>query len=102
MLPDVSVAGAAIAGLLSFLSPCILPIVSFYLDYMVGVSMNQIDADGGLTRAVRIRPVLAAVLMTAAGVGSVGQAACSAWLRRPTRSVARRDRMNGCQWSHMR
>ena len=57
---DVSSFGALIAGLLSFLSPCILPIVPFYLSYMAGVSMNQITAEGQLTRAVRIKAVLAA------------------------------------------
>jgi cytochrome c-type biogenesis protein len=67
MLLDVSVAGAALAGLLSFLSPCILPIVPFYLSYMAGVSMSQITAEGGLTRAVRIKAVLSAVFF-AAGV----------------------------------
>ncbi len=62
MLLDVSVAGAALAGLLSFLSPCILPIVPFYLSYMAGVSMNQITADGGLTREVRIGGAVGDVL----------------------------------------
>ena len=28
---DISLLGAVVAGLLSFLSPCILPIVPFYL-----------------------------------------------------------------------
>ena len=58
---DVTVTGAALAGLLSFLSPCILPIVPFYLSYMAGVSMNQISADGELTRAVRVRAVASAI-----------------------------------------
>ena len=39
---DVTLIGAGIAGLLSFLSPCILPIVPFYLSYLAGVGMNQI------------------------------------------------------------
>lgn len=64
---DISLFGAAFAGLLSFLSPCILPIVPFYLSYMAGVSMNQITADGVLTPAVRNRAVLSAVFF-AAGV----------------------------------
>lgn len=58
---DVTFAGAALAGLLSFLSPCILPIVPFYLSYMAGVGMNQISADGVLTPAVRRRAVVSAV-----------------------------------------
>ncbi|MCG6904768.1 MAG: cytochrome c biogenesis protein CcdA [Rhodobacter sp.] len=64
---DVSVFGALAAGLLSFLSPCILPIVPFYLSYMAGVSMNEISAEGGPGRGVRIRAVLSAACF-AAGV----------------------------------
>jgi cytochrome c-type biogenesis protein len=62
---DVTFAGAALAGLLSFLSPCILPIVPFYLSYMAGVSMNQITADGQLTPAVRRKAVLSAMFFSA-------------------------------------
>ncbi len=64
---DVTLAGAGFAGLLSFLSPCILPIVPFYLSYLAGVSMNQIAADGVLSREVRMRAIAASV-MFAAGV----------------------------------
>ncbi|MFC6760874.1 cytochrome c biogenesis CcdA family protein [Sulfitobacter porphyrae] len=63
---DITLAGALIAGLLSFLSPCILPIVPFYLSYL-GVGMNQISADAPVDSAVRRRAVLAAC-MFAAGV----------------------------------
>jgi len=59
---DISFGGALIAGLLSFLSPCILPIVPFYLSYLAGVGMNQISADGVISRAVRLRAVIAASL----------------------------------------
>jgi cytochrome c-type biogenesis protein len=62
---DVSFAGALLAGLLSFLSPCILPIVPFYLSYMAGVSMNQITAEGQLTPAVRRRAVISALFFSA-------------------------------------
>lgn len=58
---DVTNFGALIAGLLSFLSPCILPIVPFYLSYLAGVGMNQIAADAEVTPAVRRRAFLAAV-----------------------------------------
>jgi cytochrome c-type biogenesis protein len=58
---DVSVFGALIAGLLSFLSPCILPIVPFYLSYLAGVGMNQISAEAEVTGAVRRRAVLSAL-----------------------------------------
>ena len=32
-----------VAGILSFLSPCVLPIVPPYLAYMSGISMNQLS-----------------------------------------------------------
>lgn len=59
---DVTTSGALIAGLLSFLSPCILPIVPFYLSYLAGVGMNQISDGGAITGAVRRRAVVASVL----------------------------------------
>ena len=57
---DVTFLGALIAGLLSFLSPCILPIVPFYLSYLAGVGMNQISAQSEVSGAVRLRAFLAA------------------------------------------
>ncbi|SFT02847.1 cytochrome c-type biogenesis protein [Sulfitobacter marinus] len=64
---EITFIGAAFAGLLSFLSPCILPIVPFYLSYLAGVGMNQITADGPVDASVRRRAVLAS-LFFAAGV----------------------------------
>ncbi|KEJ89519.1 cytochrome c biogenesis CcdA family protein [Sulfitobacter donghicola] len=64
---DVTFAGAAFAGLLSFLSPCILPIVPFYLSYLAGIGMNQISADATIDSKTRMRAVMAAVFF-AAGV----------------------------------
>ncbi|WP_114008411.1 cytochrome c biogenesis CcdA family protein [Cohaesibacter intestini] len=62
---DVTLWGALVAGLLSFLSPCILPIVPFYLSYLAGVGMNQISADAKIDAAVRKRAVLAAICFSA-------------------------------------
>lgn len=45
------------AGLLSFLSPCVLPIVPPYLAYMGGVSMDEMDGD----KTARRRVLLCAV-----------------------------------------
>lgn len=59
---DVTIFGAVLAGLMSFLSPCILPIVPFYLSYLAGVGMNQIAADAVVTPAIRKRAVIAACL----------------------------------------
>jgi len=57
---DVTLLGALVAGLLSFVSPCVLPIVPFYLSYLAGVGMNQISADSDITHNVRLRAFLAA------------------------------------------
>ncbi|MEO0938065.1 MAG: cytochrome c biogenesis protein CcdA [Pseudomonadota bacterium] len=59
---DVTYFGALIAGLLSFASPCILPIVPFYLSYLAGVGMNQIAADADISPAVRRRAFASACL----------------------------------------
>jgi len=64
---EITLAGAAFAGILSFLSPCILPIVPFYLSYLAGVGMNQISAEAQIDGKTRRRAVLAACFF-AAGV----------------------------------
>jgi cytochrome c-type biogenesis protein len=42
MAVDVTYGGAGMAGLVSFLSPCVLPLVPPYLCYMAGVSLDQL------------------------------------------------------------
>ncbi|MGB2201561.1 MAG: cytochrome c biogenesis CcdA family protein [Pseudooceanicola atlanticus] len=59
---DVTFLGALVAGLLSFVSPCILPMVPFYLSYLAGTGVNQLAEDGGVPAAVKRRAVLASVL----------------------------------------
>lgn len=44
---DVSIWGAFIAGIISFVSPCVLPLVPPYLCYLAGVSMDELTADSG-------------------------------------------------------
>ena len=46
-MPEITWGGAALAGLLSFLSPCILPMVPFYLSYMAGSSVAELRGEGG-------------------------------------------------------
>lgn len=58
---DISFGGAALAGLLSFLSPCILPIVPFYLCYMAGLSMAELRDEQGLAPGAQKRLVLASI-----------------------------------------
>ncbi len=66
---DVTIAGALAAGLLSFLSPCILPMVPFYLSYLVGGSVQALEA-GAAPAGTRRRAVIAA-LAFAAGVATI-------------------------------
>lgn len=61
---DVSVLGAVIGGLVVFFSPCVLPIVPFYLSYMAGAGMAEIRADGALQAGVRRRAVAASVMFS--------------------------------------
>jgi cytochrome c-type biogenesis protein len=64
MIADVSVIAALIAGFLSFLSPCVLPLVAPYLVFLTGNSLERL-ADGGLAARARRDTVLAAVLFVA-------------------------------------
>jgi cytochrome c-type biogenesis protein len=41
MTSDISIFFAAIAGLVSFLSPCILPIIPGFLSYLAGTSLTE-------------------------------------------------------------
>jgi len=58
---DVSLIGAFLAGLISFLSPCVLPMVPFYLSYLAGVSAKTVSGDAAMPGALRGRAVLGAV-----------------------------------------
>ncbi|TBN38363.1 cytochrome c biogenesis protein CcdA [Paracoccus subflavus] len=60
-MPEISFGGAAVAGLLSFLSPCILPMVPFYLCYLAGISITEIRGSRGIDPLARRRLVLGAI-----------------------------------------
>ena len=67
---EISLLGAAFAGLLSFFTPCILPMVPFYLSYMGGLSMNELQGDGEISPGAQRRLLISAVFF-ALGVTSV-------------------------------
>ena len=81
---DITYGGAALAGLLSFLSPCILPMVPFYLSYMAGISVRELRDGGEVAPGARLRMVLRALafalgvttifLMLGLGATALGQA----------------------------
>lgn len=61
---DVTILGALAGGLIVFFSPCVLPIVPFYLSYMAGASMSEISAEGEMALGVRRRAFLASVMFS--------------------------------------
>ena len=63
-MPDVSFLAALFAGLISFLSPCVLPLVPPYLVYLAGTSLERL-ADKEPEPRVRRDTVLAACLFVA-------------------------------------
>jgi cytochrome c-type biogenesis protein len=64
MTADISIAAALFAGILSFLSPCVLPLVPPYLVYLAGTSIERL-ADNEPELMVRGDTVLAAALFVA-------------------------------------
>ena len=62
---DVSLWSAFLGGLIVFFSPCILPIVPFYLSYMAGTGMAVLGDDGALPDGIRRKAVLSSVMFSA-------------------------------------
>lgn len=57
MLGDITIWGAFVAGLVSFVSPCVLPIVPPYLAFLTGLTMDELtseDRDGAAARRVAL------------------------------------------------
>lgn len=85
MALDIGYLSALGAGALSFLSPCVLPLVPPYLCYMAGVSVDDFKADGGAATVSRARGALLAAsasfvvgfttvfVSLGAGASSIGQ-----------------------------
>src|SRR5579872_6540160 len=60
-MTDVSLAGAFLAGLISFLSPCVLPLVPGYISMLSGIGVEQLR-QGQLPRGSLFASALAFVL----------------------------------------
>jgi cytochrome c-type biogenesis protein len=69
MIHDVSIPGALIAGLVSFLSPCVLPLVPPYLVYLTGATIEHVANDE--TAAASRRAVMMSALMFVLGFSTV-------------------------------
>ncbi len=77
-MPDITLTGVFIAGLLSFLSPCVLPLVPPYLAYMAGTTVSAIAAPGRFNGRVLVASLLFVLgfatvfVLLGAGASSVG------------------------------
>ncbi|MFZ3181773.1 MAG: cytochrome c biogenesis protein CcdA [Methylocystis silviterrae] len=67
-MADVTFPAAAAAGLLSFLSPCVLPLVPPYLTYLAGVSMEDLELE---TRSRARRDILLSSILFVLGFTTV-------------------------------
>jgi cytochrome c-type biogenesis protein len=62
MLDDAYIyLGVGLAGFVSFLSPCVLPLVPPYLSYLGGTTIEQVSANKPLGKAAWRRTLLAAI-----------------------------------------
>ena len=52
MTSDLNLVLAFVAGLLSFLSPCVLPLIPSYLSFVSGVSFQELSDRHGIARSV--------------------------------------------------
>ncbi|MCX8997694.1 cytochrome c biogenesis CcdA family protein [Rhizobiaceae bacterium BDR2-2] len=74
MIADISFLSALVAGALSFLSPCVLPLVPPYLCYMAGISLDQFRGEGGeavATASTTRRAVLLTAFLFTLGFATV-------------------------------
>jgi cytochrome c-type biogenesis protein len=68
MASEVTISAAAAAGVLSFLSPCVLPLVPPYLTFIAGTTIEEIAEEGALRAR---RDVLFAAILFVAGFSTV-------------------------------
>ncbi len=71
-IAEISLWSALLAGALSFLSPCVLPLVPPYLCYMAGISVDQFRGGGpSVAQAQTRRAVLSAAVAFTLGFATV-------------------------------
>ncbi|HEX8146371.1 MAG TPA: cytochrome c biogenesis protein/redoxin [Pyrinomonadaceae bacterium] len=68
---NITIAIAFAAGLLSFLTPCVLPLVPGYISLISGVSVEHLKGEGGGSRTAARRAVIVNSLAFNAGVSLI-------------------------------
>lgn len=68
---NITILIAFVAGLLSFLTPCVLPLVPGYISLMSGVSVEHLKGEGEASRTSAWRAVVANSLAFNAGVSII-------------------------------
>src|SRR5690349_10632146 len=63
MIQNVSIPAALIAGLVSFLSPCVLPLVPPYLIYLTGATIEHVESDESTAASRRAIMISAALFV---------------------------------------
>ena len=88
-VPDVSFLVAFLAGLFSFISPCVIPLIPSYLSYISGLSMDELIQNGPKVRLTTIKHSLMFILgftiifvLLGAFSSTVGVLLHSIWLMR--------------------
>jgi cytochrome c-type biogenesis protein len=79
MTHDVSIPAALIAGVISFLSPCVLPLVPPYLIYLTGATIEHFANDGPAAASRRAVMVSALLFVLASPPCSWRSAQVPAW-----------------------
>lgn len=69
MIHDVSIPAALVAGIVSFLSPCVLPLVPPYLIYLTGATIERVATDE--ETAASKRAVMLSAVMFVLGFSTV-------------------------------
>jgi cytochrome c-type biogenesis protein len=71
MAVDVSGGAAVVAGVLSFLSPCVLPLVPPYLCYVSGMSLEEMSAASSEQQTNRLPRIMLAAVLFVLGFSTV-------------------------------
>jgi cytochrome c-type biogenesis protein len=80
MIHDVSIPAALIAGLISFLSPCVLPLVPPYLIYLTGATIEHVANEETVTSSKRAVMMSAGMFVLGFSTVFVALGASASWI----------------------